>query len=88
MPVETRDFWIGTIPFSEHLGIHPQTTRAVRKLENGPWRRGVHYRTTGTSGKGPLQWNRDVAEAAFTAFQGQSAAAVESFSRVPNPTVR
>ena len=88
MTVKASDLWIGTIPFSEHLGIHPQTVRSVRKMENGPWRRGEHYRTTGPTGRGPIQWNRDLAEAAFSAFQGQPSEQPESFSRVPNPTVR
>jgi hypothetical protein len=88
MTVKASDLWIGTIPFSEHLGIHPQTVRSVRKMENGPWRRGEHYRTTGPTGRGPLQWRRDLAEEAFNAFQGQPSEQLESFSRVPNPTVR
>ena len=84
----SRSNWIGTILFSEHLGIHPQTVRAIKKMENGPWRKGIHYRTTGVTGRGPIQWNREVAEAAFTAFQEQPCEQLESFSRVPNPTVR
>ena len=88
MSVEARDFWIGTIPFSEQLGIHPQTVRALKKMEDGPWLKGVHYRTTGVTGRGPIQWNRDVAEAAFTAWHGKPSEELESFSRVPNPTVR
>ena len=84
----SRSNWIGTIEFSEWLGIHPQTVRAIKKMENGPWRKGVHFRTTGRTGRGPIQWNLHVAEAAFTAFQGQPSEELESFSRVPNPTVR
>ena len=83
----SRSNWIGTIPFSEHLGIHPQTVRAIKKMENGPWRKGIHYRTTGVTGKGPIQWNRDAAEQA-SRFQQTPAVKVETFSRVPNPTVR
>ena len=57
-------------------------------MELGPWRKGVHYRTTGVTGKGPIQWNRDAAEQAFTEFQQTPAVKIETFSRVPNPTVR
>ena len=79
----SRSNWIGTIEFSEWLGIHPQTVRAIKKMENGPWRRGVHFRTTGITGRGPIQWNRDAAEQAFTEFQQTPAVKVETFSRVP-----
>ena len=84
----SRSNWIGTIEFSEWLGIHPQTVRAIKKMELGPWRKGIHYRTTGVTGKGPIQWNRDLAEQAWTEFQQTPAVKVEPFSRVPNPTVR
>ena len=83
-----RSNWIGTIEFSEWLDIHPQTVRSIKNMENGPWRKGVHYRTTGVTGKGPIQWNRDAAEQAFIEFQQTPAVEVETFSRVPNPTVR
>ena len=83
-----RSNWVGTIEFSEWLGIHPQTVRAIKKMENGPWRKCVHFRTTGITGRGPIQWNRDAAEQAFTEFQRTPAEAIEGFKRVPNPTVR
>ncbi len=85
---ESGSPWIGTIPFSEWLGIHPQTVRAVRKLKNSPWQQCVHYRQTGVSGRGPMQWNRELAEKAFTEFHRTPAKKVETFSRVRNPTVR
>ena len=84
----SRSNWIGTIEFSEWLGVHPQTVRAIKKMENGPWRKGVHFRTTGVTGRGPIQWNRDAAEQAWIEFQQTPAVKVETFSRVPNPTVR
>ena len=84
----SRSEWIGTIPFSEWLGIHPQTVRSIKNMENGPWRKGIHYRTQGITGRGPIQWNRDAAEQAFTEFQRTPAEAIEGFKRVPNPTVR
>ena len=85
---ESQPQWVGTIEFSDWLRIHPQTVRAIKKMVNGPWRKGIHYRTQGTSGRGPLQWNRDLAEQAWNAFQRTPAEEVETFSRVPNPTVR
>ena len=84
----SRSNWVGTIEFSEWLGIHPQTVRAIKKMENGPWRKGVHFRTQGVTGRGPIQWNRDAAEQAWIEFQQTPAVKVETFSRVPNPTVR
>lgn len=65
----SRSNWVGTIEFSDWLGIHPQTVRAIKKMENGPWRKGVHFRTTGVTGRGPIQWNRDAAEQAWIEFQ-------------------
>ncbi len=85
---ERRSPWIGTIPFSKWLGIHPQTVRAVRKLKNGPWQQGIHYRQTGITGRGPLQWHRELAEKAFTEFHRTPAMVVETFSRATNPTLR
>ena len=83
-----RSPWIGTIPFSEWLGIHPQTVRKVRKLKNSPWHQGVHYRQTGVTGRGPMQWNRELAERAFTEFHRTPAVKVETFSRAAHPTLR
>ena len=68
---EIRSPWIGTIPFSEWLGIHPQTVRAVRKLKNSPWHQGFHYRQTGVTGRGPMQWNRELG--AWSGFPGRTA---------------
>tara|TARA_B100000674_G_scaffold13596_1_gene10021 strand:+ start:1598 stop:1867 length:270 start_codon:yes stop_codon:yes gene_type:complete len=85
---ESRSPWIGTIPFSEWLGIHPQTVRAMRKLKNSPWHQGIHYRQTGVTGRGPMQWNRELAEKAFTEFHRTPAMEVETFSRAAHPTLR
>ena len=82
-----RSPWVGTIPFSEWLGIHPQTVRAIRKLTHGPWQQGIHYRRTGVTGHGPMQWNCELAEKAFTEFQRTPVQKVETFSRVAHPTV-
>lgn len=80
--------WINTIKLAKQLGIHPQTVRAIKKLENSPWQEGIHFRLTGVTGRGPIQWHRDAAEAAFTSFRRTPAEKVETFSRVPNPIVR
>lgn len=61
--------WIGTFDFAEHMGIHPQTIRKLKNAEASPWRKGVHYRTKGITGKGPVQWNWALAEGAFRASQ-------------------
>ena len=82
---DTRSPWIGTIPFSKWLGIHPQTVRLLRKLENSPWHQGIHYRHTGVTDRGPLQWNRELAEQAFTEFNRNPTKDVETFSRSPHP---
>ena len=85
---ESRSLWIGTKDFANWLKIHPQTVRAIKKMELGPWKQGLHYRHTGLTGRGPIQWNRDLAEQAFTEFKRTPAEKVETFSRVPNPVVR
>ena len=85
---ESQSLWIGTKDFADWLKIHPQTVRAIKKMELGPWKQGLHYRHTGLTGRGPIQWNRDLAEQAFTEFKRTPAEKVETFSRVPNPVVR
>ena len=78
--------WIGTIAFSKWLKIHPQTVRSIRKDENSPWQQGIHYRATGLTGRGPMQWNRDLAEKAFTQRRRTPVEQVETFSRGTHPT--
>lgn len=78
--------WIGTIPFSKWMKMHPQTVRAHRKKEDSPWRQGIHYRPTGVTGRGPMQWHRDLAEKAYNEHVQIKAEQVETFSRATHPT--
>lgn len=82
----TSRAWVSHQEFAEHLGIHTQTLHRLRR--NLAFKEGVHYRRTGLTTAGPLQYNLEKAEAAFTAFRRQPAAEVECFSRVPNPVSR
>ena len=66
---QPSSIWISTFDFAEHMGIHPQTIRKLKNAEASPWRKGVHYRTKGITGKGPVQWNWALAEGAFRASQ-------------------
>ena len=84
----TRSTWIDTTAFAEHLGVHAQTVRKIRKLPESPWVQGIHYRRTGLTNRGPIQWAKELAEDAFTSFRREPTGAVESFSRVPDPVVR
>jgi hypothetical protein len=68
--------------------VHPQTIRKLRKLPESPWTEGTHYRRTGLTNRGPIQWAKELAEDAFTSFRREPAGAVESFSRVPDPIAR
>ena len=60
----------------------------MRKLKNSPWHQGIHYRQTGVTGRGPMQWTRELAEKAFTEFHRTPAMKVETFSRAAHPTLR
>ena len=84
----TRSEWIDTTTVAEHLKVHVQTVRKIRKLPDSPWVEGIHYRRTGLTNRGPIQWAKELAEDAFTGFRRTPAEKVETFSRVPNPVVR
>jgi len=77
--------WVDHKTLSEHLGIHPQTAHKIRRAA---FKEGVHFRRTGLTTRGPLQYDLVKAEVAFTRFRRLPAAEVETFSREPVPTSR
>jgi len=77
--------WVDHKTLAEHLGIHPQTAHKIRRAA---FKEGVHFRRTGLTTRGPLQYDLVKAEEAFTRFRRMPAAEVETFSREPVPTSR
>lgn len=76
--------WVSTDQFAAHLGIHPQTVRAIRKAPTSPWVAGVHYRQTGVNGR-YFQWRQAEAETAFNSMRRTPVGRLETFQREPNP---
>ena len=72
--------WVDHKTLAEHLGIHPQTAHKIRRAA---FKEGVHFRRTGLTTRGPLQYDLAKAEEAFTRFRRMPAAEVEAFSREP-----
>lgn len=77
--------WVDHKTLAEHLGIHPQTAHKIRRAA---FKEGVHYRRTGLTTRGPLQYDLVKAEEAFTRFRRMPATEVETFSRELVPTSR
>jgi hypothetical protein len=77
--------WVDHKTLAEHLGIHPQTAHKIRRAA---FKEGVHYRRTGLTTRGPLQYDLVKAEEAFTRFRRMPAVEVETFSRELVPTSR
>ena len=72
--------WVDHKTLAGHLGIHPQTAHKIRRAA---FKEGVHFRRTGLTTRGPLQYDLVKAEEAFTRFRRMPAAEVETFSREP-----
>jgi len=77
--------WVDHKTLAEHLGIHPQTAHKIRRAA---FKEGVHFRRTGLTSRGPLQYDLTKAEEAFTNFRRVPSSEVETFGRVPHPTSR
>lgn len=77
--------WVDHKTLAKHLGIHPQTAHKIRRAA---FKEGVHFRRTGLTTRGPLQYDLIKAEEAFTSFCRVTSSEVETFGRVPHPTSR
>jgi len=71
--------WVSSAVMADHLGIHRQTLLKLRRDGRSPFVEGSHYRWSGMTTAGSLQWNIATTEAAFTGFRRMPASSVETF---------
>jgi hypothetical protein len=72
--------WLSSALMAERLGIHKQTLLKLRRTKHSPFKEGTHYRWSGITTAGSLQWNPDATEQAFTTFRRIPAGGFETFA--------